>query len=58
VDLQTGRVYVGAELDRETRDLYVLNLTVKDRALIEGDRRSTVMEVSVKELTSMERKTT
>ena len=51
VDLQSGRVYVGAELDRETRDLYVLNLTVKDRALIEGDRRSTVMEVGVKKLT-------
>ena len=51
VDLHTGRVYVGAELDRETRGLYVLNLTVKDRALIEGDRRSTVMKVGVKELT-------
>ena len=47
IDLQTGQVYVGAELDRETRDLYVLNLTVKDRDLTEGHRRSTMMEVSV-----------
>ena len=47
MDLQEGRVFVGAELDRETRDLYVLNLTVKDRALKESDRRSTTMEVSV-----------
>lgn len=46
MDLHTGHVYVGAELDRETRDLYILNLTVKDRALSEGDRRSTTMEVS------------
>ena len=45
IDLQEGRVFVGAELDRETRDLYVLNLTVKDRALKESDRRSTTMEV-------------
>ena len=45
IDLQEGRVFVGAELDREIRDLYVLNLTVKDRALKESDRRSTTMEV-------------
>lgn len=45
IDLQEGRVFVGAELDRETRDLYVLNLTVKDKALQESDRRSTTMEV-------------
>ena len=45
MDLNTGHVYVGAELDRETRDLYILNLTVKDRALNEGDRRATTMEV-------------
>ena len=45
IDLQEGRVLVGAELDRETRDLYVLNLTVKDGALKESDRRSTTMEV-------------
>ena len=45
VDLQGGQVFVGAELDRETRDLYVLNLTVKDRALQKSDRRSTTMEV-------------
>ena len=45
IDLQEGRVFVGAELDRETRDLYVLNLTVKDSALEESDRRSTTMEV-------------
>ena len=47
VDLQEGRVFVGAGLDRETRDLYVLNLTVKDRALEESDRRSARMEVRV-----------
>ena len=47
MDLQEGRVFVGAELDRETRDLYVLNLTVKDRALEESDRRSARMEVRV-----------
>lgn len=47
MDLQEGRVFVGAELDRETRDLYVLNLTVKDRTLKESDRRSATMEVSV-----------
>ena len=45
IDLQEGQVFVGAELDRETRDLYVLNLTVKDKALQESDRRSTTMEV-------------
>lgn len=45
IDLQEGWVFVGAELDRETRDLYVLNLTVQDRALKESDRRSTTMEV-------------
>lgn len=45
IDLQEGRVIVGAKLNRETRDLYVLNLTVKDRALKESDRRSTTMEV-------------
>lgn len=45
IDLQEGRVFVGAELDRETKDLYVLNLTVKDKALQESDRRSTTMEV-------------
>lgn len=45
IDLQEGRIFVGAELDRETRDLYVLNLTVKDKALQESDRRSTTMEV-------------
>ena len=37
---------MGAKLDRETRDLYVLNLTVKDRALNEAHRRSTAMKVS------------
>ena len=46
IDLRTGHVYVGAKLDRETRDLYVLNLTVKDRALNEAHRRSTAMKVS------------
>ena len=45
IDLQEGRVFVGAELDRETRDLYVLNLTVNDRAIKESDRRSSTMEV-------------
>lgn len=45
IDLQEGRVFVGAELDRETRDLYVLNLTVTDKALEESDRISTTMEV-------------
>ena len=37
---------MGAKLDRETRDLYELNLTVKDRALNEAHRRSTAMKVS------------
>ena len=37
---------MGAKLDRETRDLYVLSLTVKDRALNEAHRRSTAMKVS------------
>lgn len=53
MDLETGRVCVGAELDRETRDLYVLNLTVKDGAVIEDDRRSTQMEVSTSEIKSL-----
>ncbi|KAJ7379361.1 hypothetical protein OS493_016595 [Desmophyllum pertusum] len=47
MNLQAGRVFVGAELDRETRDLYVLNLTVKDRALKENDRRYTTMELTI-----------
>ena len=37
---------MGAKLDRETRDLYVLHLTVKDRALNEAHRRSTAKKVS------------
>ena len=46
IDLQEGQVFVGAELDRETRDLYLLNLTVKDKALKESNRRSSTMEVT------------
>ena len=37
---------MGAKLDRETRDLYLLNLTVKDRALSEAHRRSTTTKIS------------
>ena len=46
MDLLEGHVFVGAELDRETKELYVLNLTVKDRADKESDRRYAIMEVS------------
>lgn len=46
MDLLEGHIFVGAELDRETKELYVLNLTVKDRADKESDRRYAIMEVS------------
>ena len=44
IDSRSGLVSVGAKLDRETRDLYVLNITVGDR--VEEERRSDRMQVS------------
>lgn len=45
IDKTTGIVRVGARLDRETRDTYVLNVTAKDRGMTEQERLSRIIVV-------------
>lgn len=46
IDKVTGVIEVGSQLDREMRDTYVLNITVKDKGFNEQERLSQVILVS------------
>lgn len=46
IEKTTGIVRVGAKLDREIRNTYVLNITAKDKGITEQERLSRIVVVS------------
>ncbi|KAK3732012.1 hypothetical protein QZH41_016882, partial [Actinostola sp. cb2023] len=47
IDKKTGVVRVGAKLDRETRDTYIMNITAKDRGTNENKRLSMIVVLTI-----------